>query len=293
MSEYIFSWDSLLNVFKTIGFADILDIIIVAFVIYKVISFAENSRAGKLIKGIFFILVFYLIVYELKLKVTTYFLGQLFSFGVIAIIVVFQPELRHALESVGKSNIKKLNFLNLNLPFKDEHISDKDVIKDSITKIVDGVSELAKHDVGALIIFEREVKLGEIIATGTVINADPSKEMIGNLFFHNAPLHDGAAIIRDGRLYAAGCFLPLSQNYDISNMLGTRHRAALGMSENSDAVCVVVSEETGHISMAVNGKLDEHIDPINLKRRLEKYLLTDNTENKESKESSEKKGSEN
>lgn len=293
MSEYIFSWDSLLNVFKTIGFADILDIIIVAFVIYKVITFAENSRAGKLIKGIFFILVFYLIVYELKLKVTTYFLGQLFSFGVIAIIVVFQPELRHALESVGKSNIKKLNFLNLNLPFKDEHISDKDVIKDSITKIVDGVSELAKHDVGALIIFEREVKLGEIIATGTVINADPSKEMIGNLFFHNAPLHDGAAIIRDGRLYAAGCFLPLSQNYDISNMLGTRHRAALGMSENSDAVCVVVSEETGHISMAVNGKLDEHIDPINLKRRLEKYLLTDNTENKESKESSEKKGSEN
>lgn len=293
MYEYIFSWDSLLNVFKTIGFADILDIIIVAFVIYKVITFAENSRAGKLIKGIFFILVFYLIVYELKLKVTTYFLGQLFSFGVIAIIVVFQPELRHALESVGKSNIKKLNFLNLNLPFKDEHISDKDVIKDSITKIVDGVSELAKHDVGALIIFEREVKLGEIIATGTVINADPSKEMIGNLFFHNAPLHDGAAIIRDGRLYAAGCFLPLSQNYDISNMLGTRHRAALGMSENSDAVCVVVSEETGHISMAVNGKLDEHIDPINLKRRLEKYLLTDNTENKESKESSEKKGSEN
>ena len=123
----------------------------------------------------------------------------------------------------------------------------------------------------------------EIISTGTIINAEPSKEIIGNLFFHNAPLHDGATIIRGGRIFAAGCFLPLSQNYDISNMLGTRHRAALGISENSDAVAVVVSEETGKISMAVNGELMREIDPVYLKRKLEEYMIPERTEPKVSK----------
>ena len=123
-------------------------------------------------------------------------------------------------------------------------------------------------------------KLGEIISTGTIVNAEPSKEIIGNIFFHNAPLHDGATIIRGGRIYAAGCFLPLSQNYDISNMLGTRHRAALGISENSDAIAVVVSEETGKISMAVDGELMRELDPVYLKRKLEEYLIPEKTEPK-------------
>ena len=274
MGELAFSWDSILNLLRTFRIWDFLDIVIIAYLLYKVLMFASNTRAGQLIKGIALLFVMYLIAATLELKSTSYLLEQVFSFGIIAIVVVFQPELRHALESMGKSRISNLTFFN----FNNEKVDDETLMKNCITKIVDGVTELSKHDVGALIVFERETKLGEIISTGTIINAEPSKEIIGNIFFHNAPLHDGATIIRGGRVYAAGCFLPLSQNYDISNMLGTRHRAALGISENSDAVAVVVSEETGKISMAVNGELMREIDPVYLKRKLEEYMIPEKTE---------------
>lgn len=278
MTDFAFSWNNIVNVLKTFGVADFFDIIVVAFLFYKVLSFASNSRAGRLIKGIVLLLVLYLFASELQLKSTSYLLEQVFSFGVIAIIVVFQPELRHALESMGKTRFQNFRF------FSNEHIGDEEAeMRSCITKVVDGVTELSKHSVGALIVFERETKLGEVIATGTVVNADPSKEMIGNIFFHNAPMHDGATIIRGARIYACGCFLPLSENYDISNMLGTRHRAALGMSENSDAVVVVVSEETGKISLAVNGKLTIGLDPVTLKRRLDKLLIKEGTEEKKDK----------
>ena len=267
---------------------DFFDIIIVAFLVYKVLSFASNSRAGQLIKGICLLFVLYFIASEFTLKSTSYLLEQVFSFGMIAIIVVFQPELRHALESMGKSKISNLNFFN----FTGEHMDEEALMKDCIAKVVDGVSELSKHDVGALIVFERETKLGEIIATGTIVNADPSKEIIGNIFFHNAPMHDGATIIRGGRIYASGCFLPLSENYDISNMLGTRHRAALGISENSDAVAVVVSEETGIISMAVNGQLTRELDPVSLKRKLEELLINEKPDPKKVKAEEGKKADE-
>lgn len=274
MGEFAFSWNNILNVLKTFGIWDIVDIIIIAYLLYKVLNFASNTRAGQLLKGISLLLIVYFFATITELKSTSYILEQVFSFGIIAIVVVFQPELRHALESMGKSKISNLGFFN----FNNEKIDDETIMKNCITRVVDGVTELSKHDVGALIVFERETKLGEIIATGTVVNADPSKEIIGNIFFHNAPMHDGATIIRGGRIYACGCFLPLSQNYDISNMLGTRHRAALGMSENSDAICVVVSEETGKISMAVNGELMREIDPVHLKRKLEDYMISERTE---------------
>ncbi len=274
MGDFAFSWDNILNLLRTFGIWDIVDIVIIAYLLYKVLMFAANTRAGQLIKGIFLLLAMYLIAAAIDLKSTSYLLEQVFSFGIIAIVVVFQPELRHALESMGKSRISNLTFLN----FTNEHVDDETLMKNCISKIVDGVAELSKHDVGALIVFEREVKLGEIISTGTIINAEPSKEIIGNIFFHNAPLHDGATIIRGGRVYASGCFLPLSQNYDISNMLGTRHRAALGMSENSDAVIVVVSEETGTISMALHGELIRELDPVHLKRKLEELLIPEKTE---------------
>lgn len=277
--DFAFNWNNILNVLKTFSLSDFFDIIIVAFLLYKVLRFASNSRAGQLIKGICLLLVLYFFASEFTLKSTSYILEQVFSFGMIAIIVVFQPELRHALESMGKSKISNLSFFN----FNSEHLDDEALMKSCITKVVDGVSELSKHDVGALIVFERETKLGEIIATGTIVNADPSKEIIGNIFFHNAPMHDGATIIRGGRIYAAGCFLPLSENYDISNMLGTRHRAALGISENSDAVAVVVSEETGIISMAVNGQLTRELDPVTLKRKLEELLINEKPEPKDKK----------
>jgi len=276
MGELAFSWESILNVLKTFRIWDLADIVIIAYLLYKVLVFASNTRAGQLIKGIAIMFVVYAFAAAIELKSTSYLLEQFFSFGIIAIVVVFQPELRHALESMGKSKFSNLSFLN----FTTEKIDEETLLKNCIAKVVDGVTELAKHDVGALIVFERETKLGEIISTGTVINAEPSKEIIGNIFFHNAPLHDGATIIRGGRIFAAGCFLPLSQNYDISNMLGTRHRAALGISENSDAVAVVVSEETGKISMAVNGELMRELDPVYLKRKLEEYMIPEKTEPK-------------
>ena len=274
MGDFVFSWDNILNLLRTFGIWDIIDIVIIAYLLYRVLLFAANTRAGQLLKGIAILFVVYLLAAAIDLKSTSYLLEQVFSFGIIAVVVVFQPELRHALESMGKSRISNHTFLNFNT----EHVDDETLMKNCISKIVDGVADLSKHDVGALIVFEREVKLGEIISTGTVINAEPSKEIIGNIFFHNAPLHDGATIIRGGRVYASGCFLPLSQNYDISNMLGTRHRAALGMSENSDAVIVVVSEETGTISMALNGELNRELDPVHLKRKLEELLIPEKTE---------------
>ncbi len=274
MGELAFSWDSILNLLRTFRIWNFFDIVIIAYLLYKVLMFATNTRAGQLLKGIALLFVMYVFAATLELKSTSYLLEQVFSFGIIAIVVVFQPELRHALESMGKSKISNLTFFN----FSTEKVDDETLMKNCIAKIVDGVTELSKHDVGALIVFERETKLGEIISTGTIVNAEPSKEIIGNIFFHNAPLHDGATIIRGGRVYAAGCFLPLSQNYDISNMLGTRHRAALGISENSDAVAVVVSEETGKISMAVNGELMREIDPVYLKRKLEEYMIPEKTE---------------
>lgn len=274
MGEFAFSWNNILNVLKTFGIWDFIDIIIIAVLLYNVLIFASNSRAGQLLKGIFVLLLMYIFAAALELKSTSYLLEQIFSFGIIAIVVVFQPELRHALESMGKSKLSNITFLNFNT----EKIDDDTVIRECIKEVVEGVTELSKHDVGALIVFERETKLGEIISTGTIVNAEPSKELIGNIFFHNAPLHDGATIIRNGRVYASGCFLPLSQNYDISNMLGTRHRAALGMSENSDAVTVVVSEETGVISMAINGNLYRDLTPSFLKKRLEELLVPEKTE---------------
>ena len=274
MGEFAFSWNNILNVLKTFGIWDFIDIIIIAVLLYNVLIFASNSRAGQLLKGIFVLLLMYIFAAALELKSTSYLLEQIFSFGIIAIVVVFQPELRHALESMGKSKLSNITFLN----FSTEKVDDDTVIRECIKEVVEGVTELSKHDVGALIVFERETKLGEIISTGTIVNAEPSKELIGNIFFHNAPLHDGATIIRNGRVYASGCFLPLSQNYDISNMLGTRHRAALGMSENSDAVTVVVSEETGVISMAINGNLYRDLTPSFLKKRLEELLVPEKTE---------------
>jgi len=274
MGEFAFFWNNILNVLKTFGIGDLIDIIIIAVLLYKVLVFAANTRGGQLIKGISILFLVYIVAAALDLKSTSYLLEQVFSFGIIAVVVVFQPELRHALESMGKSKISNLSFLN----FSGEKVDDDAVIKNCIAEVVEGVADLSKHDVGALIVFERETKLGEIISTGTIVNADTSKEIIGNIFFHNAPLHDGATIIRGGRVYAAGCFLPLSQNYDISNMLGTRHRAALGMSENSDAVTVVVSEETGVISMAINGNLYRDLTPSLLKKRLEELLVPEKTE---------------
>lgn len=251
---------------STIGFIDVVDIILAAIILYYVYRFIADRRAGRLAIGVVFLLVLYIISDLLEMKVIGFFLKNVFQVGLIALVVVFQPELRAALEKVGVGSIKGIR-----------HITEKRSV--GVTKMIENVttalSDLADSKTGALVVFERTTKLGDLVLTGTVIDADPAVYLIKNIFYNKAPLHDGAVIVRDARLYSAGCLLPLSQNPDIIKDLGTRHRAAIGMSENSDAVVAVVSEETGEISLALEGKLTRGYDKETLAAELTRLLLGD------------------
>ncbi len=259
-------WQSCLSVIKTITVFDVIDILIVAFLIYKLIKLLRETRAEQLVKGIIILGAAYLISTQLGLKTMSFLLVNLANFGIIAIVVVFQPELRKLLEQVGRAKIGSVFAAR-------EDEDDVSRWEHAIDAICEACVSLSKQKIGALIVCEKQTKLGDIIRTGTVIDADPSPELIGNIFFPNSPLHDGAMIIRNGRMHAAGCFLPLSENYTISRELGTRHRAALGMSENSDAVVLVVSEETGVITVAQSGTLKRNFDFQMLKATLERELI--------------------
>lgn len=273
--QYILNiFESFISVIKTIGISDIIDVAIVAFLIYKVMKWSLDTRAGQLIKGILILAAAYILAAILQLNVLLLIFQKVFEIGLIALVVVFQPEIRRALEQVGRGKIMgKFNFLSF-LNFKQDS---EEVIEERVANSIEIISNaaviLSSENTGALIIIERETKLGEIIKTGTVINSEPSVELIGNIFFPNTPLHDGAMILRDGKLYAAGCFLPLSQNNEISKQLGTRHRAALGVSETSDCIAIVVSEENGLISVAKNGILTRGYDRDSLYRYLKKELI--------------------
>ncbi len=252
-------WNQIIGTVKAIGIWDILDIVIVALLIYQVIKLIRETRAMQLAKGLILLLLLYFVAYKglilllllyfvaynLNMKTVRFIMQNVVATGVLALVIVFQPELRRMLEHVAQTKLNKLNIFQSSQD-KDSELTG--VWNESISVIANACETLSKTKTGALIVFERQTKLGEIIKTGTVVDATPSNELIGNLFFVNSPLHDGAMIIRDGRICASGCFLPLSQNYTISKEMGTRHRAALGVSENSDAVVVVVSEETGTIS---------------------------------------------
>ncbi len=252
---------------STLRINDLVDVLIVAFIIYKVIHLVRETRAEQLIKGLFLIAVVYFAATVFRLSTLSFLMNMLVNYGVIALIVVFQPELRRALEKMGRSRISKLV---ANRDVGEEELEQR---RAALGEIARAAQNMSKSRTGALIVFERETKLGEIINTGTVVNADPKTDLIENIFYPKAPLHDGAMIIRDFRVHSAGCFLPLSQNYEISRELGTRHRAALGISENSDAVALVVSEETGTISIAHNGRLARGVDGAALTSVLEKLLL--------------------
>lgn len=273
--QYILNiFESFISVIKTIGISDILDVAIVAFLIYKVMKWSLDTRAGQLIKGVLILAAAYILAAILQLNVLLLIFQKVFEIGLIALVIVFQPEIRRALEQVGRGKIMgKFNFLSF-LNFKqDSEEAIEERVSNSIEIISNAAVILSSENTGALIIIERETKLGEIIKTGTVINSEPSVELIGNIFFPNTPLHDGAMILRDGKLYAAGCFLPLSQNNEISKQLGTRHRAALGVSETSDCIAIVVSEENGLISVAKNGILTRGYDRDSLYRYLKKELI--------------------
>ena len=246
------------NIVSSIGLNDVLDIAIVAFLVYKVLGFIRETRAEQLAKGLVVLVICTLLSDFLKLYTLHWLLSGVVSVGLIAIVVIFQPELRRALEHLGRSR-----FANITSDI------DKEEAKRMVTEIVRAVESMSASRTGALMVIEKEITLNDIVETGTVIDAYISAEMIGNIFYEGAPLHDGALILRGDRLYAAGCVLPLTQNKELSKELGTRHRAGIGITENSDALVIIVSEETGVISLAQNGELTRFLEG----KKIEKTLL--------------------
>ena len=257
------SFFSAFNQFRTISFIDIIDILIVAYIIYRIMKLLKDTSAERLIKGIIILVGIMLLASMLHLTMISWLLQQALNVGLFAIVVVFQPELRRLLEQIGKGNFSRL-IVPADAP---------DEVESMITATVSACADMSRTKTGALIVFERRERLGEIISTGTMVDAAPSAELIKNIFFKNSPLHDGAMIVRAGRVCAAGCVLPLSGNQSLSRGLGTRHRAAVGMSERADSVHVVVSEETGSISVAIGGMLKRHLSPDMLRKLLENELL--------------------
>ena len=276
--DFIFAaWNSLVQLLQQFRPSDALDVILVTFIVYNVIKIVRETRAGQLVKGILILLVVWGLSYWWQLFMIENLLAYLFQFGVVALLVVFQPEIRHALEQIGRSGIRSRGWSFL-MPKDEELLTQKK--RRAINAVVDAAALMSKQKTGALIVFEMSTKLGDIIDTGTIVDALPSPQIICNIFFNKAPLHDGAMVVREGMVYAAGCILPLTKSTRVSIELGTRHRAAIGMSENSDAVVVVVSEETGQISVVVNGVITRNYTRETLKSELESLILKDESDEK-------------
>ena len=250
--------------FVHIGWMDIIDIIIVSFVIYKAISLVKETRAQTLLKGIIILLVTMQISGLLQLNTINYILRNVMQVGLLALIILFQPELRRILDKVGRSNLGI---------FKPDEKFAETGAQDTIKSVTEASKGLSATKTGALIVILRQTKLGEVTTTGTPIDAQVSPQLLENLFFPKSPLHDGAVIIDSGRVVAAGCYLPLTDDVSLSKELGTRHRAGIGISETADCVVVIVSEETGKISLALNGNLTRNLSGESLEKWLEKLLM--------------------
>lgn len=277
------TWNKILqfvDVLKDIKFVDILDILLVALFIYFIVRLVRDSRAEQLIKGLVFLGVLYLVAHLLSLTTVAFLLEAVFDNGLLVLVVIFQPEIRRALEQAGHSRVGVLRIFNgIN---GEDNTAMIEQWERAINATADAVDILQKQKMGALIVLERTTRLGEIVHTGTIIEAEPSAELISNVFFNKAPLHDGAMIIREGRLYAAGCILPLTENQQISRELGTRHRAGVGMSENSDALVVILSEETGVVSLADGGELQRNFTHETLVKALAERILWNPDEDRKS-----------
>ena len=254
---------------RTIRVWDILDMAIVAFLVYKLITFFSKTNSMNVVKGILILVVVMIITTIADLPVVSYLLGNTFEMGLIIIIVLFQPEIRRILEQVGGS-IKDI----FGHPVKTASI------ENAITQTVLACADMSRTRTGALLVFERDVNLESYIKTGTIVDASPAAELLKNLFYNKAPLHDGAVIIRDGRIAGAACMLPLSGNANISRDLGMRHRAGIGMSERSDAVVVIVSEETGDISVAIEGIIKRGLSADTFEKLLRQELMPQEQERK-------------
>ncbi len=251
------------NFFQVLKLTDIIDMFLVAIIVYQLLKVMKETRAIQLLKGIAIIFLILQISTWAHLTTLNYLLSNVVQVGMFAIVVVFQPELRSLLEKMGRSKAGKLI---------DIAVGKSQDVNFAVTEIVRAAANMSETKTGALIVIERETKLGDVIKTGTLIDAEVSAALLENIFVPNTPLHDGAVIIRGDRIYTAGCFLPLTSNSNLSRELGTRHRAALGISEASDALVIVVSEETGKISIALNGSLTRNLTETALKTALNKAL---------------------
>lgn len=249
--------------FKSIGISDILDILLVAYLIYRLVGLVQTSSAARVAKAIVLLLLITWLTGVVEMHVINFLLNKILELGVIALLILFQPELRRALERFGSKNFKEL--LGSKTPKTD--------MEEAILATVRACEVMSRERIGVLLVFEREAGLDDCFKTGTVIDAKVTEQLLRNLFFPKSALHDGAVIIRNGRVAAAGCVMPLSENHQLSSDLGTRHRAAVGTSEVSDAVVVIVSEETGTISVAVGGMLKRHLAPQTLERLLHSELV--------------------
>lgn len=253
------------NVLSGVGIADIIDILIVAFVVYKLLGLIKQTRAEQLLKGVLVLVVATFASELLNLHTINWLLKGTMALGAVAILVVFQPELRRGLEYMGRSKIVRAPLVKM----------DKEKGKQITSEIIRAIESFSKDRVGALIVFEKETTLSDIMETGTTVDAEISEQLLGNIFYEGAPMHDGAVIIRDGRVAAAGCVLPLTNNKTIGKELGTRHRAGMGITENSDALVLIVSEESGIISMASEGQLSRFLDIKTVEKTLLNMYLTD------------------
>ena len=252
----------LIDLITHIKITDIIDILIIAYLTYKLYELMKETRAEQLVKGIFIIFIALRISEILNLRTFHWILSNTMTVGLMAIIVVFQPELRRILEQLGRTNIIS----------KNNSISKE---SDTINEVVQASLSLSRQKIGALIVFERKTGINEIIQTGTNLNADVSRELLINIFIPNTPLHDGAVVIRRNFIKASACFLPLTENKNLNKDLGTRHRAALGITEKSDCLSLVVSEETGYISIAINGKLYRDLNEERLLNILSMNLINE------------------
>lgn len=255
---------------QLITIADLVDIGITAFLVYKLIRLVRKSRTAQMAKAVVLLLVALFGSVILHLNVINFLLGRVLEWGFLALVIVFQPEIRRLLEQVGSGALGEMLF-------RKETVAN-DNLDIAITQTVAAYTAFSKDKVGALMVFERKTPLDEFIKTGTALNCSVNAELLKNLFWNKAPMHDGAVIVRDGQIIGAGCVLPLSGNVNLSRDLGMRHRAGIGMSENSDAVVAIVSEETGSISVAIDGMLKRHLAPETLDRLLRSELMPEPAE---------------
>lgn len=266
MQDLISFFEDVKLAFRNIGIADILDILIVAFLVYKLLALVHSTSASRVGKGIILLLLITLLSEVMKLQMLYFILSKILELGFIALVIMFQPEIRRGLERFGGKNMVRSLVGSTKLTPKSD-------MEQAILATVSACEIMSKEKVGVLLAFERQTSLEDYFKTGTLIDAKATEQLLRNLFFPKAALHDGAVIIREGRVAAAGCVMPLSENPHLNSDLGTRHRAGIGTSEVSDAVVVIVSEETGTISVAIGGMLKRHLAPQTLEKLLTSELI--------------------